>query len=113
MKNQLSLFIETENVIISVTEKSRKRLSAAEEGLLFGEMLDELMARDGVNGLSGLAKKTGVPIQTLDDWYNGRTVPLVSKNLLTLAQFFNVHLHYLCFGIGNDAPAFNNLEESA
>lgn len=65
------------------------------------EMLNELLSARDIN-LAKVVKDTGIPFTTLDDWANGRTTPMADENLIKLANYFEVTLEYLCFGIGPD-----------
>ena len=64
-------------------------------------MLNELLTAKNIN-LAKVVKDTGIPFTTLDDWANGRTTPMADENLKKLANYFNVTMEYLCFGIGPD-----------
>lgn len=70
------------------------------------DMLLELMDERKVS-LAQIQKETGIPWGTLMGWHNGDVnVQKLDSNILKLAQFFNVHIHYLVYGIGSDDPAF-------
>jgi transcriptional regulator with XRE-family HTH domain len=90
----------------------KKEHLAEDDGCCISDMILELMDSRNVS-FEEILKQTGIPHPTLNDWIKGKTTPLTGRNLLKLAQFFNVHIHYLCFGIGTDEPAFNNFEKSA
>jgi transcriptional regulator with XRE-family HTH domain len=64
---------------------------------------------------SEVVKATGIPFSTFHGWVTGDVgAQLADRNLLKLAQFLNVTLEYLCFGVGSDEPAhisFENLTE--
>lgn len=95
----------------------KKRVNALQE------MLIELMNGDlDENGklvpggrkptsLADVQKGTNIAWGTLHGWYKGDvSAQLADENLLKLAQFFNVSLEYLCFGIGDDSKAFEKFE---
>jgi hypothetical protein len=74
------------------------------------ELMNERKLRD-----ADVIKATGIPWGTWMGWINGDVKSqLADGNLLKLAKFFNVHLEYLCFGIGSGEPAFKDFDgESA
>lgn len=54
--------------------------------------------------LADIQKGTGIPWSTLHGWYIGDVKSqMLDKNVLKLAQFFNVSLEYLAFGIGPES----------
>jgi transcriptional regulator with XRE-family HTH domain len=76
------------------------------------DILRELMDARNVE-MSHIHKATGIPYATLSDWLTGKVgAQLADKNLLMLARFFNVHLHYLVYGVGDDSPAFGKFESN-
>nr|BDT27281.1 hypothetical protein BHI3_07470 [Bacteriovorax sp. HI3] len=99
LKGQMPLFEE-----LKMDNPEGKKVQ--EKVNVLQEMLLELMDERKVT-LSQIQKETGIPWGTLMDWHNGDTnVQKLDKNILKLAQFFNVHIHYLVYGIGTDEPAF-------
>lgn len=63
--------------------------------------------------LVDIQKATKIPWGTLMGWHNGAVeCQKLDRNILKLAQYFNVHIHYLGFGIGDDSPVFENEKES-
>lgn len=74
------------------------------------EIVIELMNERKLKDVD-VIKGTGIPWGTWMGWINGEVkAQLADENLLKLARFFNVHLEYLCFGVGSDEPAFNDFE---
>lgn len=70
------------------------------------DMLLELMDERKVS-LAQIQKATGIPWGTLQGWHDGDVgCQKLDRNVFELAKFFNVHLHYLGFGVGTDEPAF-------
>lgn len=91
--------------------ETRKKMNARREKAravncfqeIFLEILDERKL-----GLAPIQKAADIPWPTLQGWYAGSTkTPLLDINILKLAQFLNVSIEYLCFGIGDDTPPFN------
>lgn len=74
------------------------------------EILAELMSERSIE-MAEIVKATGIKFPTLHDWVKGNVqAQMVDKNLLKLAQFFNVSLEYLCFGIGDPDEAFEKFK---
>jgi hypothetical protein len=66
------------------------------------------MERDKVE-LADIQKATGIKWGTLYGWYKGDVgSQLLDFNIYKLAKFFNVSIHYLAFGIGDDSDVFSN-----
>ena len=61
----------------------------------FLEKLDYLLKRDKVSK-SRLARETGIPRSTIDNWFTRHEEDPKKSNLLAIANFFNVSLYYLC-----------------
>lgn len=77
------------------------------------DMLLELMNDRKVEP-KHIHEATGIPYSTLSEWYLGRVkVQALDGNILALAKFFNVSIHYLAFGVGDDGPAFGDEDPSA
>ena len=84
------------------TDEAKKKESINCLQDMFIELLDSRRVQ-----LADVQKGTGIAWGTLHGWYCGDvTSQLADKNLLKLAQYFNVSLEYLCFGIGDDSEAF-------
>lgn len=79
----------------------KKKKKPKEINNIICEMLNELLNTRKIN-LAKVVKDTGIAFTTLDDWANGRSIPLADENLKKLANYFGVSLEYLCFGIGPD-----------
>lgn len=62
--------------------------------------------------LAEIQKGTGISWATIISWHEGTyNSQRADKNLLKLAQFLNLNLSYLLFGIGDESPLvekFNN-----
>lgn len=70
------------------------------------EILSELM-EERKKTLAEIHRETGIPWSTLLDMKNGKNrYQKLNRNILELAKFFNVSIHYLCFGVGDDGPVF-------
>lgn len=98
LKGQLPLI---ENIPMDNPDgKKKKKVNALQDILI------ELMEDREVE-LTDIQKATKIPWGTLMGWYTGEVkAQLLDENILKLAQFFNVHIHYLAYGIGDDGPAF-------
>lgn len=64
--------------------------------MILNKILRQLLDKEGVS-LAFLAKKTGIPHQTLHNWAAG-VEPRSLKQVKTVATYLNVSLDYLCFG---------------
>lgn len=75
------------------------------------DVLKGLLKEEGIS-ISQLAKRTKVPVQTLHNWLNGME-PRSLKQLRKIAEYFEVSLDYLCFGIKkeNKAKGFEEYKE--
>jgi hypothetical protein len=72
------------------------------------DILLELMEERNVR-LVDIQKETKIPWSSLYEMYKGSVKKtMLEGNILALAKFFNVSLHYLAFGVGDDGPAFGN-----
>lgn len=72
------------------------------------DMLIELMDRDKVQ-LADVQKATGIAWGTLHSWYTQDVeCQLLDWNVFKLAKYFNVSIHYLAFGVGDDSNVFDN-----
>jgi hypothetical protein len=70
------------------------------------DMMIEIMNERKIE-LAEIQRETGIPWGTLYAWYSGEvSAQLLDRNILKLAQFFNVSIHYLGFGIGEDENVF-------
>jgi transcriptional regulator with XRE-family HTH domain len=68
------------------------------------EILSELMTEKRVE-LADVQKATGIPFPTLWGWATAKTgTQLLDENVLKLAQYFDVTIEYLAFGIGHERP---------
>lgn len=77
------------------------------------DMLLELMDERHIS-LAMIQKATSIPWATLQGWHDGSVnSQLADRNLLKLAQFFNVSLAFLVYGLGDSDPAFNEFGEGA
>ena len=62
----------------------------------FLETLSQLMAEKGIESRRELARQSGIPSNTLDNWYVRDSQTPGTNNLLTLCDFFGVSMDYLC-----------------
>lgn len=81
---------------------NEKAYSAIQNGSRNREMelktiLKKLIKDKGVT-ITALAKKTKVPLQTIHGWLQG-SEPKNLRQVKKVADFFEVDLDYLCFGI--------------
>lgn len=75
------------------------------------EILNELMDVNKVEA-ADIHRATGIAYTTIHDWIHGNVrAQLADRNLLKLAQYFNVSLEYLCFGIGDSVPVFEKFKD--
>ena len=73
--------------------------------------LAQLMSERKVE-MADIHKATGIPYPTLCDWCFGTVeTQRLDDNIKKLAQFFNVTIDYLAFGIGDDSPAYGKFED--
>lgn len=87
-------------------KKERKKPSSN----ILKQIMRELMEERNIN-LAQIQKATALKWSTLYGWYKGDAqTQILDQDLLKLAQFFNVTLEYLAFGIGDDSPAFGKVE---
>ena len=61
------------------------------------DVLKRLLKKDGIS-ITYLSKRTKVPVQTIHNWLNGMEPRSISQ-LRKIADYFEVSLDYLCFGI--------------
>lgn len=72
------------------------------------DMLLELMDERSIRP-SEIQKATGIPWGTLQGWIMGDVkTQKLDRNIFKLAKFFNVSIHYLGFGVGDDDPVFDD-----
>jgi hypothetical protein len=91
----------------AVSKKPEEKINILQEQLL------DLMNERNVS-LSQIQKETGIPWGTLMEWHGGTVnSQKADKNLLRLAQFFNVTIDYLCFGIGEDSPYYDKNKDAS
>lgn len=70
------------------------------------DMVIELMNERGLKD-ADIIKAIGIPWSTWHGWVSGDVrCQMADDNLKKLMKFFNVHLEYLVYGIGDDSPAF-------
>ncbi len=87
---------------LPVTDEAKRKpsINCLQDVLL--DLMDERKV-----SLSQIQKATGIKWSTLMGWHDGAvTSQLADKNLLMLAQFFNVSLEFLIYGIGDESPRF-------
>lgn len=90
-------------------EKSKKKKDSVN---CLQDILIELLDARGVQ-LSDVQKATKIPWGTLIDWYSGdNETQRTDENLLRLAQYFNVTIEYLCYGIGDDSAAYEKFDNN-
>jgi hypothetical protein len=98
------LLLAPEEMPVTDEAKKKPRINCLQEMLL------ELMDRDKVE-LVDIQKATGIKWPTLYGWYKGEVnAQMADENLLKLAKFFNVSLEYMCFGIGDDSPRYEEFD---
>jgi hypothetical protein len=99
----LVMFTEEE---LPVTDEPKKKKKEVENCLQ--DILLELMERDKVS-LADVQRSTGIPWGSLYGWYKGDVqAQMLDWNIFKLAKFFNVSIHYLAFGVGDDSNVFDN-----
>ncbi len=77
-----------------------------------GEMLRQLMDERGLKD-ADVVKHTGIAWSTWFGWITEDVqCQLTDDNLLKAMRFFNVHLEYLVYGIGDGEKAFNEFNEN-
>lgn len=60
--------------------------------------------------VAGLAKKSKVPVQTIHNWLSGAE-PKSLKQVKAVADFLDVTVDYLCFGIEDKKKDTNPIKE--
>lgn len=65
--------------------------------MMIKNVLKDLLHEHDIN-IAQLARATKVPRQTLDNWLSGQE-PRSLKQLRKVADYFDVTMDYLCFGI--------------
>lgn len=91
---------------LALVEGFKAKVSLKKSENVLKEILEELMEERNVT-LADIHRKTGIAWSTLQDMKNGKNrYQKLNKNILELAKFFNVSIHYLCFGVGSDEPVF-------
>lgn len=73
------------------------------------ELLNGLIKKRGIT-ITSLSRISNVPLQTLHGWLQG-SEPKSIRQVKKIADFFNVDLDYLCFGIEQEKPIFQNFKE--
>jgi hypothetical protein len=100
MKDENLTLLSMDEMPVTDEKEEKPRVNCLQE--MFIELLDERKLQ-----LVDVQKGTEIPWGTIYAWYCGDVrAQLADRNLLKLAQFFNVSLEYLCFGIGEDFEAF-------
>ena len=90
---------------VTDVKKEKERVNCLQEMLI--DILNDRGLKD-----ADVVKATGISWSTYFGWVSGQVkTQLADKNLLRLAQYLNVSLEYLCFGIGTDDPRFAAFEE--
>lgn len=72
-------------------------------------ILKKLIKEKGVT-ITALAKKTKVPLQTLHGWLQG-SEPKNLRQIKAVADFFEVDLDYICFGIEPKKTSFSDYQD--
>lgn len=91
-----------EDLPVTDTKKVKPKVNCLQD------MLIELMDRDKVQ-LADVQKATGIAWGTLHSWYTQDVqCQLLDWNIFKLAKYFNVSIHYLAFGVGDDSNVFDN-----
>lgn len=79
-----------------------------ESGVELKTILKRLIKDRGIS-ITHLSRATKVPLQTLHGWLHG-SEPKSIRQVKKVADYFEVDLDYLCFGI-KVKPAKNKIEE--
>lgn len=89
-------------------EPTKKR---KETSNCLGDMLRMLMDERGLKD-ADVVRHTGIAWATWHGWVTEDVkCQLADDNLLKAMKFFNVHLEYLVFGIGDGEPAFKEFKD--
>jgi hypothetical protein len=87
--------------------KKKKKTNCLQEMII--ELMNERKLTD-----AEVVKATSIPWGTWSGWVNGDVnCQLADDNLKRLMQFFNVHLEFLVYGIGDGEPAFGGFEDES
>lgn len=70
------------------------------------ERIDELCKSEGIN-MTEMCRRTGVPRGNLTDLCKGRQKSLATKNMIKIANYFNVSVEYLETGEKEKAPTLS------
>lgn len=106
MSEQTPMFSPEE---IPETDKPGKKRKETSNCL--GEMLRLLMDERGLKD-ADVVRHTGIAWATWHGWVTEDVqCQLADDNLKKAMQFFNVHLEYLVFGIGDGEPAFEKFND--
>lgn len=107
MEDNLVMFSEEELPQTDDPKKKEKVTSNCLQSILI-EMMNDRGLKD-----ADVVKATGIAWPTWHGWISGEArTQLADDNLKKVMKFFNVHLEYLVYGIGDDTPAFNTEEEN-
>lgn len=88
--------------------KRNTRRSQAKAANCLQDILIELLDERKIQ-LSQIQKEADLSWATLWGWYSGSTkTPMLDMNILKLARFLNVSIEYLCYGIGDDGPRYED-----
>lgn len=94
-------------------EEARKRRREYEASNCLQDILLELMEDRRIEPRH-IHTATGISYATLSDWILGnKKCQKLDGRILSLAKFFNVSIHYLAFGIGDESPAFGEGDPSS
>lgn len=72
-------------------------------------ILKKLIKERGTT-IAHLSRATKVPLQTLHGWLNG-SEPKSLRQVKLIADYFEVDLDYLCFGIKSDSKTKSPIED--
>lgn len=115
----LHRFVEAENLLllpakelpITDPENAKKKIKKESKHNCLQDMILELMTERGLKD-ADMVKALNMPWATWSDWIHKKnSTQLTGDDLYNLMMFFNVHLEYLVYGIGNGEPAFEKFDE--
>lgn len=77
--------------------------------MLIKKILKDLIREKGIT-ITFLSKSTHVPLQTIHGWLQG-SEPRSLRQVKAVADYLDVDLDYLCFGIESKKQAFSEFED--
>ena len=104
---------EQRNMFDDLPRDTLRKMKKKETPNILSLILKEIMKERGLE-LSDIHRGTGISYSTLSDWLSGKARrQLIDEHIWKLARFLNVSIEYLCLGIGDDGPAYEEFRKDA